>query len=146
MVFCNLAEAVPHPVQFAVGTAGVGTAAQGIVAVLAGDRFAVFALAGLGQYPPGRVPLCALSPEARVFPVDDVPGGVVLTVKAVDKLDNSQQGSEKLNSEYPLSAQDEQNSFLWTQLCRSSAQRMRHPLSGVTVRARTSFYLAKAPK
>ncbi|PCM43909.1 hypothetical protein CPA50_10230 [Marinobacter sp. ANT_B65] len=89
----------------------------------------------------------APGPSAQgVVAVDDVPGGVVLTVKAVDKLDHSQQGSEKLNSEYPLSAQDEQNSFLWTQLCRSSAQRMRHLLSGVTVRERPDFYLDLTPK
>src|SRR5690554_6155081 len=80
MVFGDLAEGVIDPVQLAVGAAGVGASAKGIVAVLAGDRFAVFALAGLGQYPASGVSLCALRPEARVFPVGDVPGGVVLKV------------------------------------------------------------------
>jgi len=35
-------------------------------------------LAGLGQYPASWVSLCALCPEAGVFTVGDVPGGVVL--------------------------------------------------------------------
>src|SRR5690554_46133 len=78
MVFGNLAEGVPRPVQLAVGAAGVGASANGVVAVLAGDGFAVFTLAGLSQYPASGVSLCALCPEARVFPVGDVPGGVVL--------------------------------------------------------------------
>src|SRR5690554_5298308 len=80
MVFGDLAEGVIDPVQLAVRAAGVGASANGVVAVLAGDRFAVFALAGLGQYPACRISLCALGPEAGVFPVGDVPGGVVLEV------------------------------------------------------------------
>ncbi|WP_240616583.1 hypothetical protein, partial [Marinobacter fuscus] len=78
MVFGDLAEGVPRPVQLAVGAAGMGAAASGVVAIMAGDRFAVFALTGLGQYPASGVSLCALRPETWVFPVGDVPGGVVL--------------------------------------------------------------------
>src|SRR5690554_1354315 len=80
MVFGDLAEGVIDPVQLAVRAAGVGASANGVVAVLAGDRFAVFALAGLGQYPASGVSLCALCPEVGVFTVSDVPGGVVLDV------------------------------------------------------------------
>src|SRR5690554_5499557 len=78
MVFGDLAKGAIDPVQLAVGAAGVGAAAKGVVAVLAGDRFAVFALAGLGQYPASGVSLCALRPEAGMFSVGDVPGGVIL--------------------------------------------------------------------
>src|SRR5690554_215030 len=78
MVFGDLAKGAIDPVQLAVGAAGVGASAKGVVAVLAGDRFAVFALAGLGQYPASGVSLCALCPEAGVFTVGDVPGGAVL--------------------------------------------------------------------
>src|SRR5690554_5827169 len=78
MVFGDLAKGAIDPVQLAVRAAGVGASANGVVAVLAGDGFAVFALAGLGQYPASGVSLCALCPEAGVFTVGDVPGGVVL--------------------------------------------------------------------
>ena len=105
MVFGDLAEGVIGPVQFAVGATGVGSAAKGIVAVLAGDGFAVFALAGLGQYPASEVSLCALYPEAGVFTVGDVPGGVVLIVKAAGRLDtpsHSRQWSREVGFSRPI--------------------------------------------
>ena len=77
MVFRHLALGRPLPAQLAVGAVGVAAAAKGVVPVVAADRLAVPALAGLAQYPARRVPLGVLDPEAGVFAMGDVAGGVV---------------------------------------------------------------------
>ena len=94
-VFGGVAGNADFRAQGIIGSFIVTTSDQAILFNLAAFRESVaaqvvvvlgvvfldqLALAGLGQDPASRVSLCALRPESRVFPVGDVPGGVVLKV------------------------------------------------------------------
>ncbi len=78
VVVGDLAVVGPGPAQPAVGAGRVAAAAVVVVLIVAGDRGTVLALAGLGDDAAAVVPFQGLDPDARVFPADDVAGGVVV--------------------------------------------------------------------
>src|SRR5690554_6610259 len=80
MVFGDLAVICPGPSQPAIGAGGVAATSVLVVLVLPGNGRPVLALAGLGGYAAAFVPLQGLDPDARVFPADDVAGGIVMEV------------------------------------------------------------------